>query len=355
MNFSRGYAIANAVLYEGYLLYPYRRSSLKNERYWTLGGLLPEAYLHSECLLGVTEGGAVEWKARFLQVIGEGRVEREVSIGPVTLETLSASSIVRSFSFSPAVAGSMHVGAERLAGDLWKLTLRIVNEAATGGDESVLHAAHAIAGADSGQFISLIDPPAALKPIADACRNIGVWPVLAGKPPAADLLLCSPIILYDHPAIAPESPGDLFDSTEIDEILTLRILTLTDAERSELGTDQRARGMLERTEALAPEQRARLHGALRRLVRPGEQGVTELRAGDRVRLRPHRRADILDLALGGRAGRVASIEQDFEGRIHVAVTIEGDPGSDLGLAGRPGHRFFFHLDEVETIAKEELE
>ena len=81
-----------------------------------------------------------------------------------------------------------------------------------------------------------------------------------------DTLLSSPIILYDYPQIAPESPGDLFDGTEIDEILSLRILTMTDEEKREMrAVDERARRILERTEALPPEHFMKLHGALRGL------------------------------------------------------------------------------------------
>jgi hypothetical protein len=94
--------------------------------------------------------------------------------------------------------------------------------------------------------------------------NRHTFPVLVGEPGQRDVMLSSPIILYDHPQIAPESPGDLFDSTEIDEILTLRILTLTDEEKREArATDERARRILDRSEAIPPEIFERLHGAVR--------------------------------------------------------------------------------------------
>jgi hydrogenase maturation protease len=79
-------------------------------------------------------------------------------------------------------------------------------------------------------------------------------------------MLASPIILYDYPQIAPESPGDLFDGTEIDEILALRIMTMTDSEKLEMrNSDDRARKILERTEALPMEHLMKLHGTLREL------------------------------------------------------------------------------------------
>ena len=97
-----------------------------------------------------------------------------------------------------------------------------------------------------------------------ACRNVGGWPVLVGEEGTRDTMLSSPIILYDYPQIAPESPGDLFDGTEIDEILTLRIMTLTDEEkRAAIGLDSRARDLLSRTENLSREQLYDLHGVMR--------------------------------------------------------------------------------------------
>ena len=117
-----------------------------------------------------------------------------------------------------------------------------------------------------GEFISLIDPPETLQEFALACQNVGTWPVLIGEEGQRDTVLSSPIILYDYPQIAPESPGDLFDGAEIDEILSLRIMTMTDEEKQEMRqSDARARKILERTEALPEEQFLKLHGALRRL------------------------------------------------------------------------------------------
>ena len=103
------------------------------------------------------------------------------------------------------------------------------------------------------------------------CNNVGTWPVLAGEEGQARWHLSSPIILYDYPQIAPESPGDLFDGTEIDEILALRILTLTEDEKHEMrNADERARQILERTESMPAEHFMKLHGVLRGL-RPSDE------------------------------------------------------------------------------------
>ncbi len=136
-----------------------------------------------------------------------------------------------------------------------------------------LVSAHTILRLTGGAFVSSIDPPEQLRAAASECRNIGAWPVLAGEEGQRDTVLSAPIILYDYPQIAPESPGDLFDGTEIDEILALRILTLTDAEKLEVRNgDERARLILERTEMLPPEHFQKLHGALRGL-RPSTGGA----------------------------------------------------------------------------------
>jgi hydrogenase maturation protease len=170
---------------------------------------------------------------------------------------------------------------ERLEHELFRLRVRILNctelpdaERLT-RDEVMLRAlvsTHTILEVRDGAFVSLTDPPEKWRTAAAGCRNEGTWPVLVGEPGESDAMLSSPIILPDYPQVAPESPGDLFDATEIDEILTLRILTLTDEEKAAVAAlDQRGRALLERTEALAREQLLGLHGTIRGL-RPVSDG-----------------------------------------------------------------------------------
>ena len=180
-----------------------------------------------------------------------------------------------------------------------------------------------------------------------------------GDPEKRDSILVSPIILEDYPRIAAESAGDLFDATEIDEILTLRILTLTDAEKQAMrGGDDRARRLLERTESLTAKQLLALHG--RMTARDADSGrrdaCTTISGGDsgfhlgqRVRLQPRGGADAFDIILRGKMATIQSLEQDFEGQVHLCVTIDEDPGRDLGATGQPGHRFFFRPEEVEGL------
>jgi hypothetical protein len=233
--------IADAVLYEGYLLWPYRRSALKNQRRFTFGDVDPveRPLMRTQCLLEDGDPAAVDVTVRFLQMLGEEGVEREVGPGPIAF---------------PPLAGEVSVAAERVAPRLHRLTVDIVSRA------GVLHAAHTILRTPRGGFVSLTDPPERWRAAAAECRNDGTWPVLVGEPGTRDTLLSSPIILEDHPRIAPESPGDLFDGGEIDGLLTLNILALTDDEKARMREDPRAREILERTESLTQEQLMRLYG-----------------------------------------------------------------------------------------------
>ncbi len=237
-----------------------------------------------------------------------------------------------------------------------------------------LASAHTLLHTRGGEFLSLTDPPAEYQAAAKACKNVGCWPVLVGDEAKVerDTLLASPIILPDYPKIAAESAGTLYDGLEIDEILTLRIMTMTDEEKREMrGVDQHARALLERTESLGSEHLMKMHGTLRGMqpeVNPFDddifgsatkplQGVTleghYLRPGDSVRIHPKSRADIMDMALAGKVAVIEAVEQDAEGKVHLALVLHDDPGKDLGMLRQPGHRFFYGLDEVEPITEDE--
>ena len=299
--------IADAVLYEGYVLWPYRRSALKNQRRWTFGGVYPQEHsrgrdddpcvMRTECLLEGGDDAAVDVRVRFLQVVRrqvvsggqpveeavvDGRrhlsweegTEREFGPGPIevaagsAIEPLSAAvAIERSWR---DLAGRVEVAETPLRPGLRRVTVRIANTSpfAGGSREDALAqtfcSTHTVLRARGGAFVSLTDPPEALRGEARACRNEGTWPVLVGEPGERHTLLSSPIILEDHPRIAPESPGDLFDGGEVDELLVLSILGLTDEEKAEMrDSDPRTRAILERTEGLTNEQLLRLHGAWR--------------------------------------------------------------------------------------------
>jgi hypothetical protein len=234
--------IADAVLYEGYMLWPYRRSALKNQKPFGWGDLDPveEPLMRAQCLLEGGDPELVEVTARFLEMVGDEGVEREVGPGPIAFAGL---------------AGELTVAAERVGSALHRLTVELACRAGR------FRAAHAMLRTSRGAFVSLTDPPERLRAAAETCRNVGVWPILVGEPGSADTVLCSPIILEDHPRIAPESPGDLYDGGEIDGLLRLSIMSLTDEEKAEIRAgDPRARAILERTESLTQDELMRLYG-----------------------------------------------------------------------------------------------
>jgi hypothetical protein len=253
-------AIADAVLYEGYALWPYTRSALKNQRRWTFGGIYPPAHTAAHpddpCLMRAQvrcdDPAAVDVRVRFLHVVArEGddeflawdeATEREVALGEFTVT--AGREGTRSWR---ALAG--RVDAEI---DGSRLTVTVRNETPFAGSrEEALRqtfcSTHMVLR--GARFVSATE--------AEGCEQSGCWPVLVGE----DAMLCSPIILEDHPRIAPESPGDLFDGGEIDGLLALNILALTDAEKAEMrASDPRTREILERTERLTDEQLLRLSG-----------------------------------------------------------------------------------------------
>jgi hydrogenase maturation protease len=335
--------IANAVLYEGYILYPYR-PSVKNRQRWTFGGLYPEAYCRAqrsgdswsnqtECLVHGGPQTAFEALVRFLHLtdrrvgqlvspptdapqgaepsvrfvealqLGDKHLhswqearERDVELGEMTLGELASRPHRRPFAFPGGqrsepvrgangeavgvvvrvqhpVEGAVEVGAAPVADEVFRVTLRVINQtplakdSSAGRDEALLRtlaSVHAVLAVRGGELVSLVDPPERWRQAAAECQNVGAWPVLVGQPGQADTMLSAPIILYDYPQVAAESPGDFFDGTEIDEMLVLRILTLTDEEkRAMAAVDERAAALLAQTEALAAEQMLGLHGAVR--------------------------------------------------------------------------------------------
>jgi hydrogenase maturation protease len=272
-----------------------------------------------------------------------------------------------------ALAGELEIQALPWDGQIFKTTVRILNTTALApglceDNDAVLTrtftSAHTVLTVKQGEFISLTDPPAELREAANACKNLGAWPVLVGEESRAerDTMLSSSIILPDYPRIAPESRGDYFDGTEIDEMLALRVKTMTEDEKREMqSVDRQARRILERTDGLAPDEFLKLHGILRdvrsteeffnppqRLERVMAKG-RDLKPGDRVRIHPQGRADAMDMLLAGKIGIVEAIEQDAEERVHLALVLEDDPGQDLGRLRQPGHRFFYRLDEIQPL------
>ncbi|OIK27890.1 hypothetical protein VT52_009315 [Streptomyces malaysiense] len=347
-------AVADAVLYEGYLLYPYRRSSPKNRVRWQFGVLLPRDwverfgpvapgvsgsadswYQRTECLVRAPEDDAVvRLRVRYLQM--QHKQVEDADGSPV--ESLRTDDGVTHLSFDEAIpretelavplaelldgGRTVDVGApagdgdEPLPGDagrtvrrhrelraattvaaeplgpgLYRLRVRTENTGVPADPgacrnealRDALIATHTVIGGEGVEFASLIDPPTALAERARDCRNAFTFPVLGGAPPepaegagqgeTGPAMLSAPIILPDHPRVAPESPGDLHDAAEIDEILTLRTMLLTDEEKAEArATDPRAARILDRVDSMPREVFERLHGAIRSLTPAGSPG-----------------------------------------------------------------------------------
>jgi hypothetical protein len=423
--------IADAVLYEGYLLYPYRASSRKNQVRWQWGVLVPPAYAaaghgehatsHSECLLEPGIDPVLHIRLRFLQLqhrsgadgpvpefdeAVEHEIDSELPVSELLdTERVVAVTVPGGTETTDGVTrqrwpleGEVRLSTRRLEGPygLLQLTIEVVNTAQWADPEAGRHlalrhsliAAHTVLAVTDGEFISLIDPPQWAKPAVEACRNERTWPVMIGDAGRRDVILVSPIILYDYPTIAPESPGDLFDGTEIDEILTLRTMTLTDEEKAEArATDDRVRKLMDRVDSMPPEMLDKLHGAIRYLgetpgtrkepdsietlttpgtpwwdpaadasVDPDTDSVViagvEIAKGSRVVLNPgFRRTDAQDMFLAGRTATVAAVLRDVDGNTHVAVTIDDDPGAEISALH--GRFRYFAPEELAPLATQQ--
>ncbi len=436
-NWSRARAVADAVLYEGYLLYPYRANSRKNQSRWQFGVLGPQGaedagigendMLSAQVLVQPRGDASVSGIVRFLHLqhrsaertLGDGTfepvdelvasprswlswdeaVECEVPLGliPLTslprtvdisipagidIEDVDGGRLVRS---RQQLRGQIAVSAEPDA-ELLRLTFEVRNTAppAVGKEEAIaasMIGAHLLVEVTNGQFVSLLEPPPSAVDAAAKCRQHRCFPVLAGPLGDHDLVLVSPIILYDHPEIAEQSEGALYDSTEIDEILTLRVKTMTDEEKAQArATDPRAAQIIDRCDSMSPEAMLNLHGVLRNphatsdepglipevpegiewwdpladnAVRPDIDAVLvngiRVTRGSRVRLRPSRRADAQDLFFADRVARVTSVHEDVDGDQHVGVVLEDDPAADLH--DWYGRYLYFAPDEVEPLTE----
>jgi hypothetical protein len=457
--FADARSVADAVLYEGYVLYPYRASSRKNQVRFQWGVLTPKAFsesegserwsLRTECLVDpevapvlsvrlrclqaqhrtveqVVAGSAgTEFEAvEFLEVDGtlhvdwDEAVDQMVDVDPLalgpddsgtelafTFESGTTTELINDASGSlvgrfvrrrEPVEGVISVLASRPDPDTRYLKVAVGVKNTTPWDGSSLRrddamghslvAVHTMLAIDDGRFISLLDPPEAAEVAVKACHSDGSYPVLIGD---EDVVLASPIILYDHPEVAPQSPGDLYDSLEIDEILALRVMTLTDEEKSEArGTDARAAAIIDRCDDMSAETLSQLHGQMRPVVPwhsttspslfehevddevdevpPAIEwwdpevdaavdpwtdtvwiGGTEVAKGTLVRLAPTQRSDAQDMFLDGLTATVAGVFSDVDGETHVAVSIDDDPATaELMWQGR---FLFFRPDEVHPL------
>lgn len=478
MNLDTARRIADTVLYEGYILYPYRASHGKNASgvRWQFGVLVPKGQAEArplppgamqaagtvsgavetwcqqtECILEPGDDATVDVTLRFLHLqarvverLGEdgsntavesltaggelyvtwdegvetefdatvrlGDLSGTEQVVPVELagseeiETVEGGRVVRR---RQALSLRLVLSAEELPGPYGIAKLRVRAENVTDWADGeadradvVLRspvATHLILAASPGsRFVSPLDPPEWARPAVQLCENLSTWPVLVGEEGSTDMMLSSPLVLPDYPQIAPESPMDLFDGTENDELLSLRIMTLTDEEKAEArATDPRAAAIIEHADNLPPEIYERLHGAIRSLSelpsrgtppdpRTGEEipeiwtddsgdvksppsffdprvdasycpetdtvdiGGVRVGKGTRVVLRPAKgRSDAQDMFLAGRVASVQAILFDADEDPHLAVTLDDDPGADIQISH--GRYRYFKVDEVEPL------
>jgi hypothetical protein len=449
-------AVADAVLYEGYLLYPYRASSSKNQTRWQFGVLGPvgaeeagvgeSSTMSMQCLL--TASTTIVVHLRFLQLqhrsvhdsddipvakltdtdgtswlTWDEAVEQELTfeLSPFDLEdggTVLPVAVDGGVETEPLghdegsvvrrrwpVTAEMRMATAPLDGCL-RLDVDVLNLLEGHGVDAVEAVRHSLIGthviieAHDADFVSLLEPPDELAAAAAACSQHRCWPVLGGEAGDNDLVLGLPIILYDHPEIAAESPGALYDATEIDEILTLRVMTMTDEEKAEArATDPRAREIIDRCDAMTPETLAQLHGILRdphageaplpaqdeptwpvlsdiRDVEPPTFGAdsdvpwwdpetdgavspetdsvvidgVSVSKGSLVTVHPSRRADAHDIFFVDKVARVTAVLSDVDGGSHVAVVLVDDPAADLHEWY--GRYFYFSPDELKPVPVE---
>jgi hydrogenase maturation protease len=368
--------IADAVLYEGYILYPYRASAVKNQQRWNFGAVCPKSYakaqrgtetstMQTQCLVVGNSDAKLQVKVRFLHLLlrevaeisecqlplsecghlqagfpgrhfrltpllevnGElwqtwqEAVEREVVIPDFVIANLHSGKKTVEFNFpaskvteflideqsgktsglisrtQEAIKGVVEISSSRV--EVSNDSIVTIQQSAIGNrqsfrltvnirnlidlpaadrktrDEALMQSfvsTHTILSIKDGEFVSLLEYPERYQEAVTSCTNIGTYPVLVGEEGQRDCMLSSPIILYDYPEIAPESAGDLFDGTEIDEILTLRIMSLSDEEKREMrSVDARARQLLDRSESLSAEQFMRLHGVMKGVNRKPDE------------------------------------------------------------------------------------
>jgi hypothetical protein len=373
--------LVETLLYEGYALYPYTPGATKNATPTPFGIVYPPAYAAGAPttfdhirMVGIVEPGpdaTLAVTVRFLEWSGERHTAtaRTVELPATRLDDLCAARTAVPFAFD-TVRGRAAMRAQALPGGLVRVTMCVHNTTEvgegldrTGALRAGLLSTHVIARTAGGRFLSPTAPPEYAAAAAMTCTSVNTFPVLAGD--ADDVLLGAAIVLPDHPQIAPESRGSLFDSTEIEEALRLHLLALSDGERADLGEqDPALRTMLERAIASAPQDLAGLHGRVTvrdpapapaapdpQDVRGESQarvGDAIVRRGDHVVLRPGPGHNAQDHLLTGRTATVERIYIDYEDHVHLCVTVDDDPGQEL--MRDIGRYLYFKPTEVEVVA-----
>ena len=393
--------LVSTLLYEGYALYPYTPGTAKNATPTPFGIVYPPSYADSQPaafsklrLEAVLRGGpeaTITGSVRFLQASGERHrgVERRLDPGSATLAELSREPVRTEFELpgeratgAPPLRGRMAMRAELLGPDLARVKLCIHNDSELGHTEAeeptraeALHrsllSVHPLLEVEGGEFVSPLERDGEAGAAAESSECINTFPVLVGG--AASAVLGATIMLPDHPELAPESLGNLFDNTEIEEALLLHVQALSDSEREGITQqDPAVREMIARADRVTDDEMLGLHGRLTYKepgadqdertngtqlqppagidVTPGEHelelGATRIRLGDKVVLRPGTDGDVYDKILHGRRATVERIYKGYDDRVYLGVTVDDDPGQEL--LRETGRYLFFFADEIEV-------
>ncbi|HEY2601139.1 MAG TPA: hypothetical protein VGI67_06250 [Thermoleophilaceae bacterium] len=367
--------LVESLLYEGYALYPYTPGATKNATPTPFGIVYPPAYaargqstfdhLLLDCLAEPAAGAELRAEVRFLAPSGvrNQAEERRAELPPLGI---GAPGVTEEFGFG-GLSLRMHLWASDVGECRVRVSLRVENTTEADGEldragalRHSLISTHPIVRLSAGRFLSPLD-------CGRDCDSVNTWPVLAS--PDDDVMLGAAIVLPDHPQVAPESLGNLFDSTEIEEALLLHVQVLSDEERAEIERqDPVVSEMVARAAATTPEELLRLHGRVTvrdpvtrepptpsTAVRDPSAGETSaevngqlFRRGGHVLLRPGPDADLHARMLDGRSATIERIYTDYDGKVHLGVTVDGDPGQDL--MRDTGRFLFFFAPEVEVIA-----
>jgi hypothetical protein len=388
--------LVSSLLYEGYALYPYTPGATKNATPTPFGIVYPPAYAETQpaafsmvrldAVLAAGPEANLRGTIRLLQAAGERHrgIERRIEIGPVTLAELAREERIvgEEFGFEaesgdgPPLSGRVRMRAELLAPDLARIRLCVHNStplsdpAERTREEALRHSllsVHPLLEVEAGRFVSPLERDGKLGAAVAGCEPVNTFPVLAEDGDRA--VLGAAIALPEHPELAPESLGNLFDNTEIEEALLLHVQALSDGEREAISEqDPAVREMIERADRTTNEEMLGLHGRLtysepnaRRQPPPGNDDVrgedeaqvsgTRIRRGAKVVLRPGVDGDVFDKILDGRTATVERIYQGYDDRIYLGVTVDDDPGQDL--LRETGRYLFFFGDEVEAPAARE--
>jgi hypothetical protein len=369
-------ALLESLLWEGYALYPYTPGATKNATPTPFGIVYPPVYaatlastfdhLELRCIVQAPPDAVLSAEVRFLEASGErhqGRARR-VELPGAMAGALSGRAAVKAASVGALTVELSLETVPLPAGDEYEVVLRVHNRTlvSSGLDRAgalarSLISTHPVLRVVGGRFVSALERP---------CASVNTFPVLAAD--GDDVMLGAAIVLPDHPRLAPESLGGLFDSTEIEEALLLHVHALSDGERAEIERqDPAVRAMIARAQSATPEDIVSLHGRVQlrdpvTLEPPPEPpGLADPRAGDsvldvgdqtfrrggKVVIRPGPDADIQARMLDGRRATIERIFTDYDGRAHLGLTIDDDPGQEL--MRETGRYLYFFAPELEVV------